>query len=99
MQKGHPGKGPTIRKRSPTIAKSLQGPHAGPVWRPSSLTQYINGRTASREENVPTPNWGGLTIIKRNAAKCRHSLVVWRWLRVAGLSLRTEYKNPNLVTL
>jgi len=30
-----------------------------PVWRPSSFTQYINGRTASREENFPTPSLGG----------------------------------------
>jgi hypothetical protein len=28
------------------------------VWRPSSLTRYINGRTASREESFPTPKWG-----------------------------------------
>jgi Extensin-like protein C-terminus len=25
------------------------------VWRPSSLTRYVNGRTASREETFPTP--------------------------------------------
>jgi hypothetical protein len=31
-----------------------------PVWRPSSFTQYVNGRTASREENFPTPVVGGL---------------------------------------
>ena len=35
------------------------------VWRPSSLTRYINGRTASRKESFPTPS-GGLTIIGGN---------------------------------
>jgi len=27
-------------------------------WRPSSFTQYNNGRTASREVSVPTPKGG-----------------------------------------
>jgi len=40
------------------------------VWRPSSFTRYINGRTASRKESSRPP-WGGLAIICGNEVKCR----------------------------
>jgi hypothetical protein len=40
-----------------------------PLWRPSSLTRYIYGRTASREVN-PDP-LAGQTIVSGNEAKCR----------------------------
>ena len=41
-----------------------------PVWRPSSFTQYINGRTASREV-TSRPLLGGSAIVNANGAKCR----------------------------
>jgi len=36
------------------IFETFHGRHGGP----SSFTQYNNGRTASREDNVPTPKGG-----------------------------------------
>jgi len=38
-------------------------PHRGP-WRPSSLTRYINGRTASREVN-PDPLAGWIIVSRK----------------------------------
>jgi len=46
-------------------------------WRPSSFTQYINGRTVSREDNVPTQMVGSTTI-DVNWARCCHSMIFRR---------------------
>ena len=46
-------------------------------WRPSSFTQYINGRTVSREDNVPTQMVGSKTI-DVNWARCCHSMIFRR---------------------
>jgi hypothetical protein len=54
--------GGSLRSASP-LWSALRKSFA--VWRPSSLTRYINGRTASRKESFPTPN-GGLKIISGN---------------------------------
>jgi hypothetical protein len=69
-------KASSIKKRRRTPWRiAFWGPHVGP-WRPSSLTRYINGRTASREENSPTPFGGAFDDNKQKQAemrrKCRH---------------------------
>jgi hypothetical protein len=80
------GRGSELPK-TPAMAKSLLlRASCRPVWRPSSLTRYINGRTASREGNVPTPIVGGLDDNRGKWGEMP-SLVVWRWLRGPGLSL------------
>jgi|GEM_PF-5023374 hypothetical protein len=53
-----------------------QGANIGPVWRPSSITQYTNGRTVSREGNSRPLFGGALRIIAKNKSKCRQSRAI-----------------------
>ena len=68
-----------------------------PVWRPSSFTQYINGRTASREV-TSRPLLGGLGDSKRKWGEMPSRWLQWRALFERNgprTSLSSNYLRPH----
>src|SRR6187200_1275398 len=63
-------------------------------WRPSSFTQYTNGRTASREDKRPDPSKGGLYDNRQKLGRMP-SLPIFRGAEISGyraLLTRTKFR-------
>jgi hypothetical protein len=66
-------------------------------WRPSSFTQYTNGRTASREDKRPDPSKGGLYDNRQKLGRMP-SLPIFRGAEISGYSCSTnqnKVSNPS----